>query len=88
MNDWINISTQVPPTNERGWTPLLWLALDDGTVVAGEGLYCPGWATGAHDWFTGGKQLSIEHPGSKVIAWQTLIPPAHPSIAARIALRD
>lgn len=92
VNEWISVNVALPP-NEEGWTPQVWLALDDSTVCLGEGLHRPKGATyeaPMHDWFVNGRQLSIDHPGCKVIAWQALTPPVHPYIPrpARITLRD
>lgn len=67
--EWFDASKVTPPVAEGNeqWTPLLWLALNNGSAVIGEGLHRPKTATYSalmHDWFSDGCQV-----GDIVIAW-------------------
>lgn len=83
--EWIDPKVQLPPGEETGWfSPNIWLALRDGSVVQGCCLHKSKCATypepGPHSWFAENTQIDP----AMVVAWMPFIVPTYNAKPRRI----
>lgn len=82
MTIWNKIPETLPPGDASRFSPIVWLALDDGRVVPGQCLHKKATATykaSVHSWFiepTDG-QRSQQYIGEP-LAWMLIVPPLYP----------
>lgn len=86
---WNRVPDSLPPDPEGGWfSPVVWLALSDGTVEMGTCLHKRPDAkhdAPVHDWFIENKAIEcLKHergnPALHVVAWMPFAKPDHPNV--------